>query len=119
MSKTQESTNWEESQQLLTFKNKSELVKVLESLPDEMVALIGYVDEHNIVKRFDKNDLSLIRHQARREVLEEMEKRRKEMSKREYSLVGHKDITKSINTWKEGYNFALDNLEALVEDLEK
>lgn len=59
MNKTKQ--NQYDPSQLLTFKNINQILKFLKEIPEEYVRLLGYVDENNIIQRFELKDLKKLR----------------------------------------------------------
>jgi len=68
-----------EPTQLLGFKNKKEILRLLDSIPEGYVCLLGYVDEKGDIVRFTKKDYITYAHQqgyaeGKRQLIRGMEK---------------------------------------------
>ena len=74
----------------------------------------GYSTGSEEIEEFISSLLQQKDKEIEQKIAEKIAPKYKPMVKKAYSLMQHKDITKSENLWREGYNQALRDITALL-----
>lgn len=101
----------------MTFKNHDELIKTIASMPEDMVCLIGYVDERGDIQPIHYHDV--VRRALSRKDEEWKEKVRGLRMEKLIEDYDDPEIPSNTEIFDNGYNQAVDELNKRIDDLLK